>query len=90
MLGLMAGMLSQIPSDRLALLRAARFSWHELRALWFSHDLHKIIGWESVRTHDVAWLKDCIAQPVTYEWSMWFESTPTSETVRQIVAELGR
>ncbi len=85
----MASLLSQIPSDRLALLRTARFSWHELRALWFSHDLHKIIGWESVRTHDLAWLKDCIARPVTYEWSMWFEATPTPEMVKQIVAELG-
>lgn len=38
-------------------------TWHELRALWFSHDLHRIIGWESVTTHDATWLKDCIAQP---------------------------
>ena len=29
-------------------------------------------------------------RPVTYEWSMWFESSPTPETVKQIVAELGR
>jgi hypothetical protein len=83
-------LLSQIPSDRLALLRGARFTWHELRALWFSHDLHRIIGWESVKTHDAAWLKACIAQPVTAEWSICFETVPTPETVKQIVAELGR
>jgi hypothetical protein len=86
----MARLLSQIPSDRLALLRGARFTWHELRALWFSHDLHRIIGWESVKTHDAAWLKDCIARPVTDEWSIWFESVPSPETVRHLVAELGR
>lgn len=86
----MAALLSQIPSDRLDILRGARFTWHELRALWFSHDLHKIIGWESVKRRDVAWLKNCIAQPITDEWTIWFETAPTAETIKQIVSDLGR